>query len=219
MFSSLRLRSLAKPLSRSMHAQREVMVSQTRDLLSNIALEDWTSRNVDSAKRSLLVLTNNITRARGVDIKATFFLPSKEESDVDASYLESLVLTSLPPDLLMNKPPLTTTNHIVEEGEQRTISVTLDVVTEVKTKTVLWTLETIGRKFLGDTDLHRIKLVRPDDGWFPGLSDIRAELERTLLEVEKMKKRSQPRVPFKDPSSGSGSSSSGGRAMQNSFGQ
>lgn len=228
MFSPLRLKSVARLASRSMFTansphlapQREVFVSQTRDLLSNIALEDWASRNVDVARRSLLILSNNITRGAEVDIKVTFLAPPEDTDYTD--YLEELVLTSLPPDLLMKRPPLTA-NLAGEGGGQRTLSVTLDLVKEeVKTKTVLKALETIGKRFLADSTeqdfrtMTRLNLVRPDDGWFPGLAKIRAELEQTVTEVERMKKRRQRVATFKE---GNHSGYNGAGQLQNSFGQ
>jgi len=228
MFSPLRLKSVARLASRSMFTansphlapQREVFVSQTRDLLSNIALEDWASKNVDIAQRSLLILTNNITREAGVDIKVTFLAP---QDDTDyTNYLEELVFTSLSPDLLMKRPPLTT-NLAGEMRGQRTISVQLELVKEeVKTKTVLKTLETIGKRFLADSTeqdfrtMSRLNLVRPDDGWFPGLAKIREELEQTVIEVERMKKRNQ-RVTAASKE-GKHVGYNGGDQLQNSFG-
>jgi len=214
MFKSLGLGQAAKTLSRGLHTRREVMVSQTRDILANSALEEWAGRNIEMTNKSILLLTNNITRNRGVDIKATFFLGREEEANM--TDMETMVFESLPRDLLMVAPPVTSVNHLIEEGGQRCISVHLELVKEVKTKIVLTALEQIGKKFLGESSIQRIKLVRPDNEWFPGLGEVKAELERTMKEVE-MIKRSNPRPvsPFKDPSS---SGTRNGAVLQTSFG-
>jgi len=174
-------RGLHNSMTQSKHtsnSKREVLVSQTRDIMANTALEEWTAKNLEGSNKSLLLLTNNITKARGVDIKATFFLGNGEPADM--TEMEALVFTSLPKDLLMKAPPVVSVNNLLEEGGQRCLSVQLELVTEVKTKTVLGALELIGKKFLGNGSPGRIKLVRPDNDWFPGLGKLKAELEQTV---------------------------------------
>lgn len=214
MHTTLKLNMAARSLARGLHTKREVMVSQTRDIMANTALEEWAGRNVEKTNKSLLLLTNNITRNRGVDIKATFFLGSEEQANM--TDMETLVFTSLPEGLLMTAPPVTNVNNLIEEGGQRCISVQLELVKEVKTKIVLTALEQIGQRFLGERSIKRINLVRPDNEWFPGLGEMKAEIERTMKEVE-MLKRSVPRpvTPFKGPAS---SGSRNGAFLQNSFG-
>ena len=74
MFNTLKLKMAARTLSRGLHTKREVMVSQTRDIMANTALEEWAGRNVEKTNKSLLLLTNNITRNRGVDIKVESYM-------------------------------------------------------------------------------------------------------------------------------------------------
>jgi len=214
MFNTLKLKMAARTVSRGIHTKREVMVSQTRDIMANTALEEWAGRNVEKTNKSLLLLTNNITRNRGVDIKATFFLGNDEEANM--TEMETLVFNSLPQDLLMIAPPVTSVNNFLEEGGQRCISVQMELVKEVKTKIVLTALEQIGKKFLGDSSIRRINLVRPDNEWFPGLGDMKDEIERTMKELE-MLKRSTPRPisSFKDPAT---SGERSGFYLKNSFG-
>jgi len=175
-------RSLHSSRAKSMQtssSKREVFVSQTRDMMANSALEEWTAKNLEGSHKSLLLLTNNINKNRGVDIKATFFLCNEEPADM--TEMEALVFTSLPQDLLMKAPPVVSINNLLEEGGQRCLSVKLELVKEVKTKTVLGTLELMGKKFLGNgSSTARIKLVRPDNDWFPGLGKLKAELEHTV---------------------------------------
>jgi len=178
MYTTLKLNKAARSLARGLHTKREVMVSQTRDIMANTALEEWAGRNVEKTNKSLLLLTNNITRNRGVDIKATFFLGSEEQANM--TDMETLVFTSLPEGLLMTAPPVTNVNNLIEEGGQRCISVQLELVKEVKTKIVLTALEQIGQRFLGERSIKRINLVRPDNEWFPGIGEMKAEIERTV---------------------------------------
>jgi len=193
------LTSMTKNMSRNMFSLahcppapvREVYVSQTRDMISNIALEDWAVRNIDPEEKSLLILTNNITKS-GIDIKATFLGP---HMDLRSERLEEMVISCLTPDLLLKSLP--TTNIMVDRGSMSSHSVQMELVPEeVKTKTVLKVLENIGKKFLAEMDGQeqckgKINLVRPDGGWFPGLSEIREELEKAMTEVERLKRREQ----------------------------
>merc|ERR1712013_440273 len=77
----------------------------------------------------------------------------------------------------------------------KSYSIYLSLSEDVKTKTVLNALETIGNKFLRQVEevdsknhgLAHINLVRPDDGWFPGLEEIRSELQEQFAQVKKLK--------------------------------
>ena len=102
------------------------------------------------------------------------------EEEANMTDMESLVFNNLPEDLLMIAPPVTSVNHLIEEGGQRCISVQMELVKEVKTKIVLTALEQIGKKFLGESSTRRINLVRPDNEWFPGIGEMKAEIERTV---------------------------------------
>merc|ERR1719266_1564314 len=91
--------------SLSTRVRREVMISQSRDLLSNTALEDWAVKNINLEEKSVMILSNNITRTpapAAVEIKATL---------VDggafwrAEEFDRLVLASLPPDLALARLP------------------------------------------------------------------------------------------------------------------
>jgi len=220
MFAGSRLPSLicqASTRHASSFAKKKVFVSQSRDLLSNIALEDWAVKNMDFKDQSLLVLSNNLTKTPGVDIKATLL-----DSEVfwKIEDFNKLVLSSLPPDLpLESIPDLEACVEQIDSGSQA-YSLQLKLSPDVKTKIVLKALETIGNNFLGKdeaaepkkNELARINLVRPDDGWFPGLENVRVELEERLVQVDKMKKL-QSKEKLKK------SVSSDYNHVQNSFGQ
>merc|ERR1712002_73604 len=79
---------------------REVMVSQSRDLARNIALEDWTVRNTDLSSKNILILTNNLSKSPSdttvIDIKATLLC---DDANDNAEAFERMVLSSLPTSL------------------------------------------------------------------------------------------------------------------------
>jgi len=170
--------------------RKEVYVSQSRDLLSNVALEDWAAKNVNLQAKTLLILSNNVTKSAGVDIKATLL---DAQTFWKVRDFDELVLSSLPSDLALKSIPDLEANHDCLDSGSKSYSLHLNLSEEVKTKTVLQALETIGNNFLSqDTesknpDLAHISLVRPDDGWFPGLEEIRAELESQFAQVKKLK--------------------------------
>jgi len=200
----------------SSFARKEVYVSQSRDLLSNVALEDWAAKNVKA--KTLLILSNNVTKSSGVDIKATLI-------DAQAFWkvkdFDELVLSSLPPDLALKSIPDLATNHDGLDSGCQSYSLHLNLSDDVKTKTVLQALETIGKSFLHHEEnqesvndcLAHLSLVRPDDGWFPGLEKIRAELEERFSQVEKLKTQ---QLKIQDRKK---KVSKGYNQLQNSFGQ
>jgi len=162
-------------------AVREVMVSQSRDLNRNTALEDWAVRNLDIKAKNVLILTNNLslspTNATVLDIKATLIESNVAEK---AAEFEELVLSSLPPSLLLSALPDLERGRALLEPDALSYTVRLQLHTEVKAKDVLNTMNAISRNFLKDENLMRLSLVRPDDGWFQGLESVRAELEKEV---------------------------------------
>jgi len=195
MFSATKLSSTLCQNSKrfsSSCVRTEVYVSQSRDLLSNVALEDWAAKNVNLQAKTLLILSNNVTKSAGVDIKATL-LDAKTFWKVRD--FDKLVLSSLPSDLALKSIPDLDVNHDCLDSGSKSYSLHLQLSEEVKTKTVLQALETIGNNFLcqeadsesKNPELGHISLVRPDDGWFPGLEEIRAELEAQFAQVKKLK--------------------------------
>ena len=80
--------------------RREVIISQSLDQVSNVALEDWMVRKVDLSQRSMLILTNSLTRSSTLEMKATL-LDSDSYSMVGD--LENLVLSSLTPSLPLTR--------------------------------------------------------------------------------------------------------------------
>jgi len=167
--------------------RKEVMISQSRDLLSNTALEDWTAKNVNLQRKSMLVLSNNITKANKVEIKATLL---DSEAYWKFQQFEDMVLSSLTPDLSLAKLPEMSTCQESLDPSSCSYSIHLELTKDVTARTVLSALEDIGWKFLEedhfgeyfDCPTH-LSLVRPDDGWFPGLEKIRLQLQKDMKEV------------------------------------
>eukprot|EP00092_Neocalanus_flemingeri_P021810 GFUD01023659.1.p1 GENE.GFUD01023659.1~~GFUD01023659.1.p1 ORF type:complete len:222 (-),score=55.37 GFUD01023659.1:508-1173(-) len=198
--------------------RKEVFVSQSRDLLSNVALEDWVGKNVNLKTKTLLILSNNVTKSSGVDIKATLL---DAQTFWKVKDFEELVLSSLPSDLPLKSIPNLEINHDGLDPGSQSYSIHLNLSEDVKTKTVLQALETIGKNFLKTQEnaesendgLAHLSLVRPDDGWFPGLEKIRTELEDMFSQVEKLKTQ-QLKIRDKKKRVSRGYSQ-----IQNSFGQ
>jgi len=202
----------------SSFVRREVIVSQSRDLLSNVALEDWAAKHVNLKAKSLLILSNNITKSSGVDIKATLL---DAETYWKVKDFDEMVLSSLPSDLPLKSIPNLEVSHDCLDPGSQSYSIHLNLSEDVKTKTVLQALETIGKNFLKKEEnqaseiraLSHVSLVRPDDGWFPGLEEIRAELEDRFSQVEKLKTQ-QLKIQDKKKKV-----LTGNNQLQNSFGQ
>ena len=235
-------RPLAAPLARHFGRTadvtmpvKEVMVSQSRDLTRNTALEDWAARNIDLTAKSVLILTNNLstspTNATVLDIKATLVDSMVMEK---AAEFEEAVLASLPPSLLLSQlPDLARGRSLLEDGAT-THTITLPLHTEVKARDVLTALDNIAKNFLKEDGLQRLNLVRPDGGWFNGLEsvspsypsflpltptmqvchDLQQQMReggRHLASLERQQERA-PKAPFKEPHHE-------GRGLQNSYGQ
>lgn len=207
---------------------REVMVSQSRDLARNIALEDWTVRNTDLTSRHIVILTNNLTlsplQAPTVDIKATLLC---QDVTANAVEFESMVLSSLPRSLALSSIPDLDRSHTFLSPGCVSHSVTLPLPQSVSAREVLTAIQSIAKTFLKEEGQRRMSLVRPDDGWFPGIEKIRADLADTIQQCSReVSNRSKeelraPLGPTKGRNQGSdegGEGSRGGWGLQNSFG-
>lgn len=187
-------------------------------MLSNVALEDWAVQNTNLYEKTVLILSNNVCTNSNIDIKATLISANTLWKVED---FDSLVLSSLPPDLPLESIPNLEVNHECLDGGSQSYSLKLSLSQEVKTRSVLQALQTIGDRFLNDEnmgdkrnqELDHIQLVRPDDGWFPGLQKIKAEIEENMKMVEKIK-TSKLRLNKQKKKSGKDYS-----PLQNSFGQ
>ena len=219
MLSVKSLKMMMVTRSLSTRVRREVMISQSRDLLSNTALEDWAVKNINLAEKSVMILSNNITRTpatAAVEVKATLV---DSGAFWRAAEFDRLVLASLPPDLALARLPDLETARRSLEPTATSYSLHLELAAEVRTRTVLATLERLGWGFLRgdqfeaahDCPTH-LSLVRPDDGWFPGLEAIRSDLEMNLTRLR------SSHTSLGLPSAAVSSKQSDCDQLQNSFG-
>lgn len=198
--------------------RKEVMISQSRDLLSNTALEAWTAKNINLKEKSVLILSNNITLNSTAEIKATLI---DENTYWRAKEFNSLILSSISSDLPLAKIPDFNEFEGMLEPFGTNYSIHLELTQDIETKDVLRTLEKIGWRFLNEDTFEinyecptHLSLVRPDDGWFPGLETIRWDLETNMM--ERMKAENTGRMKF-DVSTNSKCHRNNAK-MQNSYG-
>jgi len=208
---------------------REVMVSQSRDLARNIALEDWTVRNTDLTSRHIVILTNNLTmsplEATTVDIKATLLC---QDVTANAVEFESMVLSSLPRTLALSSIPDLDRSHTFLSPGCVSHSVRLPLPQSVSAREVLTAIQSIAKTFLKEEGQRRMSLVRPDDGWFPGIEKIRADLADTIQQCSREvsnRSKEELRVPLgrtkgrnQGREQGGEGEARGAWGLQNSFG-
>lgn len=214
---------MAGPLSRSYRscaaaplAVREVLVSQSRDLARNTALEDWAVRHLNLRAKNVLILSNNLSVSPDnmtvLDIKATLL-----DADVmaKAAKFEELVLASIPGSLMLGAlPDLARGRQLLEDGALGH-TVRLPLHREAKAKEVLEALHAIATNFLGEDRLQRISLVRPDGGWFKGLEPVRHELESELAAGSRLLAQS---ARWEPPRAGGRGGRHREEGLQNSYG-
>ena len=195
------------------------MISQSRDLLSNTALEDWTAKNINLKEKSVLILSNNITLNSTAEIKATLI---DENTYWRTKEFNSLILSSISSELPLAKIPDFKEFEGMLEPYGTNYSIHLELTKDIETKDVLRTLEKIGWRFLNEDTFEinyecptHLSLVRPDDGWFPGLETIRWDLETNMM--ERMKAENTGHIKF-DVSTNSKCHKNNAKKMQNSYG-
>jgi len=199
--------------------RKEVMISQSRDLLSNTALEDWTAKNINLKEKSVLILSNNITLNSTAEIKATLI---DENTYWRTKEFNSLILSSISSELPLAKIPDFNEFEGMLEPYGTNYSIHLELTKDIETKDVLRTLEKIGWRFLNEDTFEinyecptHLSLVRPDDGWFPGLETIRWDLETNMM--ERMQAENTGHIKF-DVSTNSKCHKNNAKIMQNSYG-
>jgi hypothetical protein len=164
----------------------EVMVSQSTNLLSNTALEEWMRRNMNCKKKNLLLLSSSLSH-KGRNIKACFLGEAGVRKDMQAN----LVFSSIPRDAVLTQLP----EVCLEDGEGSVrISLPLENTGE---RSALHTIQNIADSFIqNEKGEHqrggsgcRLSLVRPDRGWFPGIQEIEQELEMNLAEIQEIQRQ------------------------------
>jgi len=169
--------------------KREVLISQSSNIISNTALEDWSLNNVNLKEKSLLILSNNFTGNEQTKIKATF-LHDQVLWHIDA--FEKII------DFSLDQMHLSPLKHSCQEHDPTSCSYSIHLQLnnnnnnnrDVSENQIFSLLENIGWLFLAegqnqdfDDYPHHLSLVRPDDGWFPGLEQIRNKLQEDLLHI------------------------------------
>lgn len=218
------IRSVGAPLARNYSRfpspkaapVREVMVSQSRDLARNTALEDWAVRNIDPKTKDMLILTNNLsfspTNETVLDIKATLLHPEAME---EVAQFEELVFSSLPASLPLASLPDLERGRVLLEPGALGHTVRLELAHGVSAKEVVAALDSIGKAFLGEGGIRRLSLVRPEDDWFQGIETIRADIDCTMTTASRQMERRQKEAKKK----GSRSPTRGlGLGLKDSFG-
>jgi hypothetical protein len=165
------------------------MVSQSNDLVANMALEEWIKRSNTHRNSNLLLLSINALK-QGTSIHALFY---GEESGPRQCMDElkeqaNLVFRSLPKDTALTELPVV---RVAEEERNLLISLPVHDMDDMAVKT---TLQCIADTFIqkgggtaGEYELSKLSLVRPDGGWFPGIQHIQKDLEESLKEIEAMR--------------------------------
>ena len=172
--------TLARSFSTASHREvrREVIVSQSEDQLSNVALEDWMMRKTDLSQKTLLILSRSITRASTLEIKATLL---DKDTFWKVGEFEELVLSSLSPSLPLSRLPDVRRMWEMVDRSSSSVSLQLYVSREVESHIVLDTLDSLGWRFLAGRG--QLSLVRPEEDWFPGLLQIKSLLVQSLALV------------------------------------
>jgi len=167
----------------------QVMVSQSNDLVANMALEEWIKRSDTHRHSNLLLLSINALK-QGKSIHALFYgeesgsIPCMDQLKEQAN----LVFSSLPSNTALTELPVV---RVAEEERNLLISLPVHDMEETAVKT---TLQCIADTFVkngggtaGEYELSKLSLVRPDGGWFPGIQEIQKDLEDSLKEIEAIK--------------------------------
>jgi len=157
----------------------QVMVSQSKRLLENTALEEWIRRrdeNDDTNSRKILLLSANCTRS-GSTIKA--FVTGGEMMSVQTD----LVLQSIPTNAALQDLP-----EVHEEDDHVSISLPMQ-----KGEDSLAILQNIANRFITQQGQHsRLSLVRPERDWFPGIEEIQEDMQSALAEISAIRRSKEP---------------------------
>jgi len=195
----------------------QVVVSQSQNKWANTALEDWMARHVDLSTKNVLVLSKNAADLGApCNITATFLA---NELLSKPRFQDDLVFSHLPESLPLSSLPTPQCSAGLLEGGSHSISIRVEISETAKQKDVLEAMTRIAQGYLDmDTSkqkFRRLSLVRPDDGWFPGIGAIQAELETVVQKID-LAKRNKSKKHRKYRHGGDGNYK---YQIANSFGQ
>jgi len=163
----------------------QVVVSQSQNKWANTALEDWMARHVDLNAKNILVLSkNNADLGAPCNITATFLA---HELLSKPRFQDELVFSHLPETLPLIRLPTPQCGAGLLEGGSHSISIRVDISEAAKHKDVLEAMTKIAQGYLdmdaSNQKFRRLSLVRPDDGWFPGIGALQADLETVVQQI------------------------------------
>lgn len=164
----------------------KVVVSQSQNKWANTALEDWMARHVDLSAQNVLVLSkNNADLGAPCNITATFLA---DELLSKPRFQDRLVFSPLPATLPLASLPTPQCSAGLLEGGSHSVSIQVDISEAAKHKDVLEAMTKIAQGYLdmdaSNQKFRRLSLVRPDDGWFPGIGALQAELETVVQQID-----------------------------------
>lgn len=176
----------------------QVLVSQSHNKWANQALEDWMVRQVNMSEKNILILSKNkADLGAKTNLTATFLandLLSKPR------YQDELVLSQLPASLPLCSLPAPLCSAGLLEGGCYSLSVRVEISECAKHKDVLEAMTNIARAYLdmdpaANQSFRRLSLVRPDDGWFPGIGAMQADIETQVqkIDLDRKNKTKKPR--------------------------
>jgi len=155
-------------------------VSQSNNLMANMALEEWLRRSDSYKNKNLLLLSSNVVKT-GRNIKAFFHREPGHPSPATERELiqqANLVLNCLPKNAMLVQLP-----EVRVEDEEGSVLISVPLENPEETA-VQSTLQDIADYVVENgSDTSRVSLVRPDKGWFPGIQDIQEDMEVSLKEI------------------------------------
>merc|ERR1711962_1376504 len=122
-----------------------------------------------------------------------------QDVTANAVEFESMVLSSLPRTLALSSIPDLDRSHTFLSPGCVSHSVRLPLPQSVSAREVLTAIQSIAKTFLKEEGQRRMSLVRPDDGWFPGIEKIRADLADTIQQCSREvsnRSKEELRVPL-----------------------
>eukprot|EP00088_Acartia_fossae_P033430 TRINITY_DN3421_c0_g1_i12.p1 TRINITY_DN3421_c0_g1~~TRINITY_DN3421_c0_g1_i12.p1 ORF type:complete len:216 (+),score=44.16 TRINITY_DN3421_c0_g1_i12:254-901(+) len=176
----------------------QVLVSQSNDLVANVALEEWMKRCSTHRTNNLLLLlsSNTIVHNNYKSIHAFFSGEDERGKTLSTDQLAqqaNLVFSALPKDTALVELPMVRV-AAEENGKGNNLLISLPLDSHVDDDVLKTTLQCIANSFVqkcrggdGGYSLSRISLVRPDGGWFPGIQEIQRDVQLSLKEIEAIK--------------------------------
>lgn len=155
-------------------------------------------RQVNMSEKNILILSKNkADLGAKTNLTATFLandLLSKPR------YQDELVLSQLPASLPLCSLPAPLCSAGLLEGGCYSLSVRVEISECAKHKDVLEAMTNIARAYLdmdpaANQSFRRLSLVRPDDGWFPGIGAMQADIETQVqkIDLDRKNKTKKPR--------------------------